>query len=101
MILNAVWCLTEANPPGQIQIVQGMLTLQSAPGRHKTSIEPDLGTKFSQNQLKGVDAYLKSHERIDDRMILWGFSVQPTAIRQSGWRRSLLELDVRWENGLW
>jgi hypothetical protein len=47
-----------------------------------------------------VDAYLVSHERIDDKRILLGFSVQATATQQSGWQRRLLELDVQWENGL-
>jgi hypothetical protein len=33
-------------------------------------------------------------------MTWWEFSVQQRATRQSEWRRSLFELDVRFEDGL-
>jgi hypothetical protein len=77
-----------------------MLVPQSAPVGRRKNIGLDLGTKVSQDPQIWTDTHPKSHERIDDRMTWWEFSVQPRAIRQSEWRRSLFEPDVRFEDGL-
>jgi hypothetical protein len=77
-----------------------MLVLQSVLVGRRKNIGLDLGTKISQDPQIWTDTHLKSHERIDDRMTWWEFSVQPRAILQSEWRRSLFELDVRSEDGL-
>jgi hypothetical protein len=77
-----------------------MLILRFAPVRHETNTELDLGTEVNEGQYVEAGTYLKSHGKIDDRMILQVFSVQSRVSQLLGWRKSWFELDLGLGNDL-